>query len=194
MKYLVTTVIMLTVAVYSNTAFAWEANKPYIKTSVGQFKFSGATSLSLHDPSGNLIFIEFDDDTIGFDTNVGFPFSNNLAIEGGFSYLTESDWKVRGVVGTISGTTDGYALTVAIVSRIPISNNFGLLGKFGVYHWEVELTETTGTGFSEENDDTEVLTGFGLDFRINKTTSFVAGYDVYDEALNFAHIGLRFNL
>ena len=87
MKYLVVAVIMSTVTVYSNVAFAWEANKPYVRASAGQFNYDGPTSGYV-----NGIFVEVDDDTIGLDGMVGFPFSDNVAIEGGFSYLTEADW------------------------------------------------------------------------------------------------------
>lgn len=96
MKYLVTAVIVLTAAVYSNMAFALDTKKPYIKASVGQFKFDDAFSQSYVDGNGNLVFVEVDDDTIALDANVGFPFNDNVAIEGGFFYLTETDWE-RGV-------------------------------------------------------------------------------------------------
>lgn len=196
MKYLVTAVIMLTVAVYSNTAFAWDANQPYIKVSVGQFNYATSAYFDVIP-----LEVDVDDDTIALDANVGFPFTDTLAIEGGFSFLTEANWSQsaefmtnQGLVrSTINGTVDAYALTLAIVSRLSISNNFGFLGKVGAYHWEAELTETY-LGFSIEDDDTDVLSGIGVDFRINKTTSFVAGWDVYHEAGNFVHFGLRFNL
>ena len=186
MKYLITTVIMLTAAVYSNTAFAWEANKPYIKSSVGQFNYVISWNVTHQDGD---VFVEVEDDTISFDINAGFPFTDKLAIEGGFSFLTEADWRD----GTPNGNVDAYALTLALVSRIPISNNFSFLGKVGTYHWEVELTEAT-RGLSAEFDDTDILSGIGVDFRINETTFFVIGYDSYHDAGNFAHIGLRFNL
>lgn len=188
MKYLLTAVIMLTAAVYSSTAFAWDENKPYIKASVGQFKYAGATSGYV-----GPLFVVVDDDTIGLDANVGFPFTDTLAIEGGFSFLTEANWSVSVGNITVNGTADAYALTLAIVSRIPIGNNFGFLGKVGAYHWEVELTEAI-TGLSAEVDDTDILSGIGVDYRINESTSFVIGWDAYHDAGNFAHIGLRFNL
>ena len=187
MKYLVTAVIMLTAIAYSNMAFAWEANKPYIKASVGQFNYEGATSGYVYG-----FFVEVDDDTIGLDAGVGFPFNDNVAIEGGFSYLTEADWSASDRFTTITtGTVNGYALTAATVFRLPLGNDFGLLAKLGAYMWEVEAT-VTGTQFSLEDDGTDVLAGVGADFSINESVSFVAGYDHYNDAGNFVHIGVRF--
>ena len=190
MKYLVNAVIVLTFAVYSNMAFDWEANKPYTKASVGQFNYDGATSGYVNTGSG-IVFVEVDDDTIGIDGMVGYPFNDNVAIEGGFSYLTEADWSASAGGRTVNGTIDGYALTAATVFRLPISNEFGILGKLGAYMWEVEAT-VTGAGFSVEDDDTDLLVGVGADFRINKSVSLVAGYDHYNDAGKVVHIGLRF--
>ena len=186
MKYLVATVIVLTATVYSNMAFAWDVNKPYVRAAVGQFNYDGPTSGNV-----NGIFVEVDDDTIGLDGMVGFPFSDNVAIEGGFSYLTEADWSATDGRTSVSGTVDAYAWTVATVLRLPISNNFGILGKIGAYRWEVELT-ATGTGVSIEDDDTDVLYGVGADFKINQFVSFVAGYDKYNDAGKVVHIGVRY--
>lgn len=80
-----------------------------------------------------------------------------------------------------------------MVSRFPVSNNFGVLGKFGIYDLELTYTNWRGPGISAEIDDTDVLVGFGVDFRIAKFTSFVIGYDVYSDVGSFAHIGVRFN-
>lgn len=203
MKYLVIAIIALTVAANSSMAFALDTKKPYIKTSVGRFKFDDTFNGSYADTNGNLVFVEVDDETIALDTNVGFPFNDNVAIEGGFFYLTETDWE-RGVEGqTMSGSSvrtihdtgnlDGYALTVAMVSRFPVSSNFDVLGKFGVYRLELTYTNWWGPGLSTEIDDTDVLVGFGLDFRVNRLAFFVIGYDVYSDVGNFAHIGVRFN-
>lgn len=186
MKYLVTAVVVLTAAVYSNMAFAWETNKPYIKASVGQFNYLISWRVDNNGPD----LIEVEDDTISFDINIGFPFTDKLAIEGGFSFITEANWNSR---RNMNGNVDAYALTLAMVSRLPISNNFGFLGKIGYYSWEVELTET-GMGRFIDYDDSDILAGLGVDFRINKTTSFVAGWDAYHDAGKFAHIGIRFNL
>ena len=60
MKYLVITVIVLTVAVYSNTVFALEVNKSYIKVSVGEF--THVTSEYVN--TGNdAVFVVIDDNT-----------------------------------------------------------------------------------------------------------------------------------
>ena len=202
MKYLVIAIIALTVAANSSMAFALDTKKPYIKASVGKFNYDDAFSGSYADTNGNLVFVEVDDDTIALDANVGFPFNDNVAIEGGVFYLTESDWSesiegqtVNGPVRIIrgNGNLDGYALTVAMVSRFPVSNNFAVLGKFGVYRLELTYTNWWGPGLSTEIDDTDVLVGFGADFRINRLASFVIGYDVYSDVGNFAHIGVRFN-
>ena len=189
MKYLVTAIIMLIATVYSNTAFAWNTGKPYIRASVGQFNFDGVTSAYI-----NGIFFEFDDDTIGIDANIGFPFNENMAIEGGFSYLTEADWSASARGTTINGTIDAYAFNVATVLRFPISNDFGILGKIGAYMMEAEATIKTPTGveISEEEDNTDFLAGVGADFRINKFVSFVAGYDHYNDTGSFVHIGVRY--
>ena len=188
MKYFITAVIVLTATVYSNMAFAWEANKPYIEASVGQFNYDGVTSAYIGG-----IFYEVDDDTIALDANVGFPFNDNVAIEGGFSYLTEADWSASAGGATINGTVDGYALTAATVLRLPISNNFGFFGKLGAYMWEVEATvNVLGTEISADEDGTDVLAGVGADFRINESISFVAGYDHYNDAGSFVHVGVRF--
>ena len=187
MKYLITTVIALTVAVYSNMAFAWDAGRPYLKSSVGQFTYDGATSGYI-----NGVFVEIDDDTIGLDASAGYPFSDYVAIEGGVFYLTEADW--RASVGSLSidGTVDGYGGNASTVLRLPLGDSFGILGKLGVYFWEVEAT-VTGTNISAEDDGWDLLAGVGADFKINDSFAIVLGYDHYNDAGQTAYLGIRFN-
>ena len=183
----IATFVMLAAVVYSSAALAWNADQLYFKGSVGQTNYDGGTSGQI----GSYRY-KFDDKSIGFDAGVGYSFSDNVAIEGSFFYLTEGDWTVSDMSGgSVSGKFDAYGLAAATVLRLPIGDSFGVFGKLGAYRWEVEVSTA---GLTVEDDGVDVLAGAGVDFRLNDSTALVAGYDHYNDAGQNVYIGFRFGL
>ena len=183
----IATFVMLAAVVYSSEAFAWNANQLYFKGSVGQMSYDGSTSGQI-----DSYRYEIDDKSIGFDAGAGYSFSDNVAIEGSFFYLTEGDWTVSNAAGdSVSGKFDAYGLAATTVLRLPIGDSFGVFGKLGAYRWEVEVSTA---GITVEDDGVDVLAGAGVDFRLNDSTALVAGYDHYNDVGQTAYVGVRFGL
>lgn len=102
----------------------------------------------------------------------GYKFNKYLGAEGALVYLGTAT-----ATGTFLGvpvTSDVYAggLELAGTGTVPISDQFGIIGKLGVLLWGIH--SETGTGFDRDDNGTSFVTGAGLKYDITK------------------HVGIRF--
>ncbi len=102
----------------------------------------------------------------------GFKFNKYVGAEGALVYLGAAD-----ATGTFLGvptTSDVYAggLELVGIGTIPVTDQFGILGKAGVFLWSIQ--SETGTGFDRDDDGASFAMGAGLKYDITK------------------HVGIRF--
>ncbi len=120
----------------------------------------------------------------------GYKLTDNIAVEGGYYNLGESEQK--GVAFTdaatsISGTTDmsvkasGIGLTG--VYSVPVMDNFEVFGKAGVMIWdaEAELTNTVATGGSALPSITDSVDGTDAMFGVGANYNFTENWGVRGE-------------
>jgi OOP family OmpA-OmpF porin len=96
----------------------------------------------------------------------GYKFNKYLGAEGALVYLGTAT-----ATGTFLGvptTSDVYAggLELAGTGTVPITDQFGILGKLGVLFWGMH--SEVGTGFERDENGTSFATGAGLKYDITK--------------------------
>lgn len=94
----------------------------------------------------------------------GYKFNQYVGLEGALVYLGTAD-----ADGTFSGvptTADAYAggLELAAVGTLPVTDQFGILGKLGGLFWGVH--SETGLGFDRDESGASFATGAGLKYDI----------------------------
>ena len=123
----------------SSAAFAVEPQPFYAGVDVGSTKINGL------DREG------------GYGAFLGYKFNPNIAVEGGYHRLADTEFRVNGVRGDV--TVDQLALSV--VGSLPLSNGFDIYGRLGYNRIEADADVA---GFSGKEHDSHALYGLGLGY------------------------------
>jgi OOP family OmpA-OmpF porin len=116
-----------------------------------------------------------DDDTdTGWKLYVGNQFSPNAAVE--FGYLDMGEAKMSGTDSFLGATNVSWEVTgfnAALVGFLPAGNTVNLLGKVGLFLWDMDVSVSSsflGSGSTSESG-TDLMFGLGASFDIGKTTA-----------------------
>jgi OOP family OmpA-OmpF porin len=139
----------------------------------GVLPITGSTASSLNK----------DDTATVYGLAVGYDFTRNWALEGG--YVDNGKFSARrtstaGTVGTLGGQSKGNAWYATGIGKLPLQDQFYLFGKLGVAATTTKtnldttgaVTLPVGTSTSRKKSESNLLWGLG------------AGYD-FDRALGF---------
>ena len=149
-----------------------------------------------------------DENDVGYKAYLGYGFTPNFAVEGGYANLGSPEYKASFTGGNAKADWESHGMYVQAVGRAPVANRFSLLAKGGVYFAENEVDiRATGPGGSASTDDSDseinFVFGFGGEYALNPSTSVrfewerflnVGDDDVGGEAdVELMSLGLRFN-
>lgn len=130
------------------------------------------------------------DDPISFSISGGYRIHNNFAVEASYINLGESDNDLA-PVWTLEA--DGFNLSV--VGIAPISEQWELYGKLGMFLWDFTLEEEN-FGTLAADDGSDISFGVGASFKMSDALSIAAEYQRFDVAdvdvSNFS-LGVRFS-
>ena len=136
-----------------------------------------------------------DDDDTGFKAFVGLQLGTHVGIEAFWADLGEVD--ARNAVGDkLAVSVDGVG--VALLPTVPVSADFDLYGRFGVYAWDAEADLRIGGARSSGSDDgADPVLGLGARLRVNEAFAVrfeweQFGVDDADVSLISAGAELRF--
>lgn len=124
---------------------------------------------------------EKDCDNTGWKIFGGYKLNQNMALEGGYYNLGESeeedDYGMRAV-----GKTTGIG--VAGVYSQPVADNFEVFGKLGAMFWTAEGEASIGTGdtktsATDEEDGTSVLFGLGANYKFDENWGIRGEWERY---------------
>ncbi|MCB1964220.1 MAG: outer membrane beta-barrel protein [Rhodocyclaceae bacterium] len=113
---------------------------------------------------------------VGYKAYLGYSFTSNFAIEGGYVNLGSADYKASYTGGSAKIDWESHGMFVQAVGRAPIGNAFALLGKGGLYFSEsqadIRATGPGGTATANvtENEVNFVL-GIGGEYAFSNTTA-----------------------
>jgi len=140
-----------------------------IKIDDGALPISGSTASSLSK-----------DDSAGiFGLSLGYDFSRNWALEGGYTSngkLSARRTSTAGTVGTFGAEGDGSAWFLAGVGKLPLQNQFYLLGRLGLAATTTKtkldttgaVTLPAGTNANPKKSETNLLWGLGAGYDFSR--------------------------
>ncbi|MCC7487021.1 MAG: outer membrane beta-barrel protein [Burkholderiales bacterium] len=136
-----------------------------------------------------------DDTDIGWKVYGGYQFHRNFAVELGYVDLGKLTF--NGAVGAVpfAGDVDLKAWTVALVGSMPVSQQFDLTGKIGIYNWDANGSASTAVALAGADDKgTDGLFGLGLRYNLNKNVSLTGEWEYFagSDKVNMFSVGLRF--
>lgn len=116
----------------------------------------------------------------------GYMFSRNLGIEGAYVDLGEVSYSGEFFGSPVTGGKVGITgFTIAALGSLPVSEQFSVFGKLGLFVWEAEASDTTGgVPFSDKADGTDLMFGIGLGYQFTRNLGVRAEYEMFaaDEA------------
>ncbi|GGC59590.1 outer membrane beta-barrel protein [Undibacterium terreum] len=185
--------VLVLLAATALTASAY-AEDLYVVGSVGQSKFNGAnqsTSDAILNNSGGVVqSSDLKDTDTGFKLLVGHQFTPNFALEGGYVDLGKSKYSAALSDGAVSANFKSSGAVIDAVGILPLSNEFSLFGKGGLYYGKTSLdvsnsSAAAGTAYSglDSTWKTSLNYGAGLSYAINKNLSVRGEYE------RFARLG-----
>ena len=145
-------------------AFAGNTGKYYVAGDLGS-----ATYSNIPFPSPSVIRIAG-----------GYHFSPVLAVELGYSMFGDSNTTLNSCG---FATPSATSFQVAAVGKLPIDREFNLIGKLGLASNVEDYADATG--FSASYSHSDLLIGFGAEYRVNSKASVRVLYDNYGKFDNF---------
>ena len=115
----------------------------------------------------------FDESDDGFKMLAGIRVNENMAIEGNYMDFGRQEGPFHGIKSNIK--IDGFGL--AAVGILPLSNEFDLFGKVGVFGWNADLTVGS---VSTSDDGTDMLFGFGAAYHVSNQFSLRTEWEFID--------------
>ncbi len=123
-----------------------------------------------------------DNKDTGFKVQLGYTFTQNFAVEGGWFDLGKATYRasVSGLLVNADVKASGFGL--AGVGIVPIRSNFSLFGKLGMIDAKVEESgSTAGFTVSQSATKWKPMYGIGVTYDINPTAAIRAEYEKFSK-------------
>jgi OmpA-OmpF porin, OOP family len=104
---------------------------------------------------------------------LGYSLGKTFALEGGYNYLGKVNFVSNvsnGVASsTIGGSKEAQLVNLDLVAKIPMNEQFSLLGRFGGYYWKTKsempnAASLSTTGIDDTGWDFKIGAGIQYDF------------------------------
>lgn len=135
---------------------------------------------------GSLTSFDFDNEGEGFAFGLGYRFTNNLAIEGGYIDLGEvtSDGNSNGTFfyapGRVQSSIETDGVFAGFLFSQALSPGFALTARLGFLSWDSEFSISDSSGGASGDDDgRDAYFGFGAAFNASPAFQITATFDRY---------------
>ena len=133
-----------------------------------------------------------DNTDTGWKIFIGNQFNKNAAVEFGYVDLGKITFSASGnVLGTpvsLSGDGKAKGLNLALVGSLPVTNEFAVLGRIGLFRWDADLSVSGNIGgFSGAGSDS--ASGTDLTFGVGAQYDFTKSAGVRVEWERFKDVG-----
>ena len=170
---------------------------PYLGAGVGQSKaknFGGPSSCPKLPGVTVTSCSVLDDTDTGWKVFGGYRVSN-AAFEASWVDLGKVKLSESGTVSAIpvidSAEAHAYGASFDAVFSLPISSDFSLSARAGLFHWTVTATVTRTSGAAQGFSEDRKLTGTGLDFGVGARYDFAENAGIRIEFQRFAGVGVE---
>lgn len=123
-----------------------------------------------------------DDTDTGWKIFAGNQFNKNAAVEFGYIDLGKGTASLSGpgVGGSVSWEAKGFNL--ALVGILPVDNAFGVLGRIGIFRWDVDISASgLGGSYSDSATGADLTYGIGVKYDFNKTIGMRAEWERFKD-------------
>jgi OOP family OmpA-OmpF porin len=151
MKLVRTTLAVSLFAAFAGQAALAAEEGWYVYGSAGSTSNKGAkeqTDTAITNAGETTFTSSAKDADTGYKLQLGYRFTPNLAVEGGYVDLGSYTYHASGtapVVGTRDGIAKHDGWTLATVGRLPITSSLAAFGKLGAVRYQTDLA-CSGTG------------------------------------------------
>jgi len=106
----------------------------------------------------------------------GYQFNRYFAGEFGYTDLGKTTLSVTGF-GSASIGAKGFEFTG--IGMIPVSQQFSVYGRLGLFHWDVDFKDGTGLVGSASASGSDVTYGFGASFNFTRNAALRLEWQKY---------------
>ena len=174
------------VAVAEESGFYLDTGGDHLNSGLDERR-GGAIAPSVD--SRAVTFDGLNDSNFGWKVFAGFRFNQFVGAELGFVDASEASAAFAAATmesGTLNGNTEVSEFSGAVTGSFPLNQQFGVFGKLGAAHWDVDGTATTtvgGTAVSvlAKGSGTNLLLSFGGRYNFNDQTVFKFEWEHYSD-------------
>ncbi|HWM42885.1 MAG TPA: outer membrane beta-barrel protein [Burkholderiales bacterium] len=117
----------------------------------------------------------------------GFMFNRHFGLEVGYVDLGEVSYSgTTDAFGPIEPVTDGkvevWGLNISAIGALPVTEQFSVFGKLGLFFWDAEANDTTGgLPFSAQDDGADLSFGVGLSYNFTRNLGVRAEWEMFQK-------------
>ena len=120
-----------------------------------------------------------DEEDTGFKLFGGYNFTPNFGLEAFYVDLGEAS--ITGTdsfLGAARATIEVSGFGLAAVGRLPVADRFEILGKAGLFIWDIDVGVQSGIGSGSLSDDgTDLMLGLGGGYKLTENLSLQAEWE-----------------
>lgn len=177
----------------------------YIGTGVGYVDFGSSDAPFV--AGATVAAFSSDNSSTGFKVFGGYQFNRTWGVEASYIDFGSPNFNgvvsVGGATGSFGGSADLTAWTLALTGTMPLSQQWDLTGKVGVYNWSADnagaIASVPGVGTfavaAGDDSGTDAMAGIGIRYNINKNFGVHADWEYFNSSnnsVNMFSIGLRY--
>src|SRR6266852_3402943 len=108
----------------------------------------------------------------------GYQFNRNFAGEFGYTDLGKT---TASFVGFGSASIGARGFELSGVGMLPVSQQFSVYGRLGLFHWDVDFKDGTGLAGSASASGTDLTYGLGASFSFTKNSALRLEWQKYQD-------------
>ena len=117
----------------------------------------------------------------GFKIFGGYMFNRHFGVEGAYVDLGEVSYSgTFGGAPVTGGTVEVSGFNISALGSFPVTEQFSVFGKIGMFIWDAEANDTTGgLPFSGSEDGTDVSFGVGVGYQFTRNLGVRAEWEMF---------------
>ena len=117
----------------------------------------------------------------GFKIFGGYMFNRHFGVEAAYVDLGEVSYSgTFGGAPVTGGTVEVSGFNISALGSFPVTEQFSVFGKIGLFLWDAEANDTTGgLPFSASEDGTDVSFGVGVGWQFTRNLGLRAEWEMF---------------
>jgi OOP family OmpA-OmpF porin len=112
----------------------------------------------------------------------GYMFNRHFGIEGAYVDLGEVSYSGTFFGAPVTGgKVEVNGFNIAALGSYPLTDEFSIFGKIGLFLWDVKASDTTGGApFSDKADGTDISFGLGVGYNFSRNLGVRAEWERFE--------------